>query len=103
MIGYGKGKIILKFPPIFRLIEENQELEIQNQMKTKPFLFSFDVLNFPALSEEMREFKNNFSFSVPYHIQPCLQSDRDEFLSGPITYSKSLIEMFRLIQIQNGA
>ena len=51
MIGYGKGKIILKFPPFFRLNEENQEREIQNQnqMKTKtnPFLFSFDVLNFP--------------------------------------------------------
>ena len=53
MIGYGKGKIILKFPPFFRLNEENQEQEweIQNQMKTKTFLFlfSFDVLNFPAL------------------------------------------------------
>ena len=51
MIGYGKGKIILKFPPFFGLNEENQEREIQNQMitKTKPFLFSFDVLNFPAL------------------------------------------------------
>ena len=51
MIGYEKGKIILKFPPFFRLNEENQEQEIQNQMKTKtkPFLFSFDVLNFPAL------------------------------------------------------
>ena len=53
MIGYGKGKIILKFPPFFRLNEENQEweIQIQNQMKTKMFLFlfSFDVLNFPAL------------------------------------------------------
>ena len=51
MIGYGKGKIILKFPPFFRLNEEYQEREIQNQMKTKMFLFmfSFDVLNFPAL------------------------------------------------------
>ena len=49
MIGYGKGKIILKFPPFFRLNEEYQEWEIQNQMKTKMFLFSFDVLNFPAL------------------------------------------------------
>ena len=51
MIGYGKGKIILKFPPFFRLNEENQEREIQNQMKTKTkrFLFSFDVLNLPAL------------------------------------------------------
>ena len=25
MIGYGKGEIILKFPPFFRLNEENQE------------------------------------------------------------------------------
>ena len=33
MIGYGKGKIILKFPPFFRLNEENQEREIQNQIK----------------------------------------------------------------------
>ena len=53
MIGYRKGNIILKFPPFFRLNEENQEREIQNQMKTKTktflFLFSFDVLNFPAL------------------------------------------------------
>ena len=51
MIGYGKGKVISKFPPLFRLNEENQEREIQNQMKTKTkmFLFSFNVLNFPAL------------------------------------------------------
>ena len=53
MIGYGKGKIILKFPPFFRLNKEYQEREIQNQMKTKTkmflFMFSFDVLNFPAL------------------------------------------------------
>ena len=48
-----KGKIILKFPPFFRLNEEYQEREIQNQMKAKTkmflFMFSFDVLNFPAL------------------------------------------------------
>ena len=53
MIGYRKGKIILKFPPFFRLNEEYQEWEIQNQMKAKTkmllFMFSFDVLNFPAL------------------------------------------------------
>ena len=51
MIGYGKGKIILKFPPFFILNEEYQEPEIQNKMKTKMFLFmfSFDVLNDPAL------------------------------------------------------
>ena len=49
MIGYGKGKIILKFPPFFRLKEEYQEREIQNQIKTFLFMFSFDVLNFPAL------------------------------------------------------
>ena len=49
--GYEKGNIILKFPPFFRLNEEYQEREIQKQMKTKMFLFmfSFDVLNFPAL------------------------------------------------------
>ena len=35
MIGYGKGKIILKFPPFFRLNEENQEWEnSKHQMKT---------------------------------------------------------------------
>ena len=48
-------------------------------MKTKTFLFlfsfSFDVLNFLLLiflvqSEERRDFQNNISFSVPYHIQP---------------------------------
>ena len=55
MIGYGKGKNILKLPPFFRLNEEYQEREIkiQNQMKTKMFLFmfmfSFDVFNFPTL------------------------------------------------------
>ena len=49
MIGYGKGKIILKFPPVFRLNEENQEWEnSKHQMKTKTFLFSFDF-EFPAL------------------------------------------------------
>ena len=45
MIGYGKGKIILKFPPLFRLNEENHEREFQNQnqmkTKTKTFLFLF--------------------------------------------------------------
>ena len=35
MIGYGKGKIILKFPPFFRLNEENQEREnSKHKMKT---------------------------------------------------------------------
>ena len=51
MIGYGKGKIILKFPPFFWLNEENQEQEnSKHQMKTKTvlFLFSFDF-EFPAL------------------------------------------------------
>ena len=45
MIGYGRGKIILKFPPFCRLNEENQEREnSKHQMKTKTitFLFSFD-------------------------------------------------------------
>ena len=53
MIGYGKGKIILNFPPFFRLNEENQEWEnSKHQMKikteTEMFLFSFDF-EFPAL------------------------------------------------------
>ena len=51
MIGYGKGKIILKFLPFFRLNEENQErVNSKHQMKTKTvlFLFSFDF-EFPAL------------------------------------------------------
>ena len=49
MIGYGKGNIILKFPPFFRLNEENQEREnSKHQMKIKTFLFSFDF-EFPAL------------------------------------------------------
>ena len=49
MIGYGKGKIILKFPPFFRLNEENQErgnskhqMKIKIKIKTFLFLFSFD-------------------------------------------------------------
>ena len=44
MIGYGKGKPILKFPPFCQLNEENLEREnVENQMKTKtkPFLFCF--------------------------------------------------------------
>ena len=53
MIGYGKGKIILKFLPFCRLNEENQEREnSKHQMKTitKMFLFSFDFeFEFPAL------------------------------------------------------
>ena len=53
MIGYGKGKNILKFPPFFRLNEENQERENskhQMKTKTKTFLFSFDFeFEFPAL------------------------------------------------------
>ena len=49
MIGCGKGKIILKFPPFFRLNELNQEREnSKHQMKTKTVLFSFDF-EFPAL------------------------------------------------------
>ena len=71
MIGYGKGKIILKFPPFFRLNEENQEWgNSKHQMKTKTL--NFLLLIFLVQSEEMREFQNNFSFSVPYHIQPCV-------------------------------
>ena len=57
IIGYGKGKVISKFPPLFRLNEENQEQEIQNQIKTKTktflFLFSFD-----------------FDFEIPAHDFP---------------------------------
>ena len=54
MIGYGKGKIILKFPSFFRLNEENQEREnSKHQMKIKEtflFSFSFDFeFEFPAL------------------------------------------------------
>ena len=72
MIGYGTRKIILKLPPFLIMNEELQEREIQNQIKTKTFLFSFDVLIFLIQSEERQEFQNNFSFSVPYHIQPCI-------------------------------
>ena len=47
MIGYGKGKIILKFPPFFRLNEENQEWEnSKHQMKTKVLVFIW--FEFPA-------------------------------------------------------
>ena len=73
MIGYGKRKLILKFPPFFRLNEENQEWENskhQMKIKTKTF-FPFDF-EFPVQSEERQEFQNNISFSVPYHIQPCV-------------------------------
>ena len=51
MIGYGRGKFFLKFPPFCRLNEENQEQEnSKHQMKTKTFLFSFDFeFEFPAL------------------------------------------------------
>ena len=49
MIGYRRGKIILKLPPFLIMNEEHQEREIsKHQMKTKTFLFSFD-LEFPAL------------------------------------------------------
>ena len=78
MIGYGKGKIILKFPPFFRLNEENKEREnSKHQIKTKSFCLhlnlNFLLLIFLVQSEERREFQNNFSFSVPYHIQPWAQ------------------------------
>ena len=52
MIGYGRGKFVLKLPPFWIMNEELQEQEnSKHQMKTKTFLllFSFDVLNFPAL------------------------------------------------------
>ena len=51
MIGYGRRKIISKFPPFCRLNEENQERENSNHQmtkKTKTFLFSF-AFEFPAL------------------------------------------------------
>ena len=67
---------------------QEREIQIQNQMKTKTFLFSFDVLNFPALDliflshfADRREFQNNFSSSVPYHIQPCAEPSQILFKS----------------------
>ena len=83
MIGYRTIKIILKLPPFWIMNEELQEREIQNQMKTKTKTFCFHLMFwiFPLLifliqSAERREFRNNFSSSVPYHIQPwlCLES-----------------------------
>ena len=82
MIGYGRGKIILKFPPFCRLNEELQEREIQNinwKQKQKRFWFHlmfwiFLLLIFLIQSAERREFQNNFSSSVPYHIQPWLKA-----------------------------
>ena len=80
MIGYGKGKIILKFPPFFRLNLENQGREnSKHQMKTKTKTFLFLFWIFPLLIflvqfAERREFQNNFSSSVPYHIQPWLKA-----------------------------
>ena len=44
--------------------KELQEREIQNQMNT--------LLIFLVQSAERREFQNNFSSSIPYHIQPCI-------------------------------
>ena len=48
-----KRKNYFEIPAFFRLNEEYQEREIQNQMKTKTkmflFMFSFHVLYFPAL------------------------------------------------------
>jgi len=51
MTGYGRGKIILRFPLFCRLNEEKQEREnSKHQIKTKTFLFSFDFeFEFPAL------------------------------------------------------
>ena len=51
MIGYGRGKIILKFLHFCRLNEENQEREnSKHQMKTKTKSFCFHlILNFPLL------------------------------------------------------
>ena len=49
IIGYGRGKFILKFQPFCRLNEENQEREnSKHQMKTKKFFFHL-ILNFPLL------------------------------------------------------
>ena len=65
MIGYGKGNIILKVPPFFRLNEENKKREnSRHQMKTKTVCFCFCfhlILNFLLLiflvqSEERLEF-----------------------------------------------
>ena len=56
-IGYGKGKIILKYPPFCRLNEENQEREnSKHQMKTITFFFHL-TLNFPLLKFLVRNSK----------------------------------------------
>ena len=49
MIGYERGKFVLKLPPFWIMNEELQEREnSKHQMKTKTFLFLFDF-EFPAL------------------------------------------------------
>ena len=74
MTGYGRGKIILRFPLFCRLNEEKQEREnSKHQIKTKTFLFSFDFeFEFPALEVPrcIIQKGSNFKiiFLVPYPI-----------------------------------
>ena len=74
MIGYGEQeKIFLNFEWGTSRAGNSKS----NENKNVVFFFGFHLMFwiFPLLiflvqSEERREFQNNFSFSVPYHIQP---------------------------------
>ena len=45
MIGYGRGKFILKLPPFLIMNEELQEREnSKHQMKTKTFGFRYPII-----------------------------------------------------------
>ena len=76
MIGYWTGKIILKLLPFWISNEELQEWEIQMKTKTNTsqllrgvtLLWIFPLLIFLIQLAERREFQNDFSCSVPYHI-----------------------------------
>ena len=76
MIRDGTRKIILKLPPFWTSNEELQEREIQMKTKTDisqllrsvTLLWIFPLLIFLVQLAERREFQNNFSCSIPYHI-----------------------------------
>ena len=68
MIGYGTRKIILKSPPFWIMNEELQEREIQKRFCFHLMFWIFPLLIFLVQLAERREFPNNLSCSVHYHI-----------------------------------
>ena len=74
MIGYGIGKIILKFLPFCQMKEENQEQEksklcqTQQQLRSILFVFSFEFSTLEVSHLKLKKCGSNFKIFFPYPI-----------------------------------